>query len=121
MNTARGKLYDRDVVAAALQSDALGGYAGNVWFPQPPPSDHPWRSMPWHGMTPHTSGTALPAQTRYAAGVRFEMWIFSVLQPDPTTGYPLNYVRDGIPSITGYADGSSTPSPEAIDYPMVNC
>jgi len=70
VNTARGKLCDRDVVAAALQSGALGGYAGDVWFPQPPPSDHPWRSMPWHGMTPHTSGTTLSAQTRYAAGVR---------------------------------------------------
>ena len=55
--------------------------------------------------------TALSAQTRYAAGVRFEMRIFPVLQPDPTTGYPPNNVRDEIPSITGYADGSSTPSP----------
>jgi len=26
--------------------------------------------MPWHAMTPHTSGTTLSAQTRYAAGVR---------------------------------------------------
>ena len=93
---SRGKLYDRDVVAAALQSDAQGGYAGNVWFLQPPPS---WRSMPWHGMTPHTSGSALSAQMRFAAGVRFEMWIFSVLQPDPTTGYPLNYATGSRPSL----------------------
>ena len=26
--------------------------------------------MPWHAMTPHTSGTTLSAQARYAAGVR---------------------------------------------------
>jgi formate dehydrogenase len=26
--------------------------------------------MPHHGMTPHTSGTSLSAQARYAAGVR---------------------------------------------------
>jgi formate dehydrogenase len=26
--------------------------------------------MPHHGMTPHTSGTSLSAQTRYADGVR---------------------------------------------------
>ena len=26
--------------------------------------------MPWHGMTPHTSGSSLSAQTRYAAGTR---------------------------------------------------
>jgi len=70
VNTARGKLCDRDVIAEALQSGKLGGYAGDVWFPQPPPADHPWRTMPWNGMTPHTSGTTLSAQTRYAAGVR---------------------------------------------------
>jgi formate dehydrogenase len=70
VNTARGKLCDRDVIAKALEDGQLAGYAGDVWFPQPPPADHPWRDMPWHGMTPHTSGTTLSAQTRYAAGVR---------------------------------------------------
>ena len=34
------------------------------------PSDHPWRTMPHHGMTPHISGTSLSAQARYAAGTR---------------------------------------------------
>jgi len=70
INTARGKLCDRDAIAAALESGQLAGYAGDVWFPQPAPEDHPWRSMPHHGMTPHISGTSLSAQTRYAAGTR---------------------------------------------------
>jgi formate dehydrogenase len=70
INTARGKICDRDAVAAACASGQLAGYAGDVWFPQPPPRDHPWRSMPHHGMTPHTSGTSLSAQARYAAGAR---------------------------------------------------
>jgi formate dehydrogenase len=70
INTARGKIADRDAVARALQSGQLAGYAGDVWFPQPPPKDHPWRSMPHQGMTPHISGTSLAAQARYAAGVR---------------------------------------------------
>jgi len=48
----------------------LAGYAGDVWFPQPAPKNHPWRQMPWEGMTPHISGTSLSAQTRYASGVR---------------------------------------------------
>lgn len=26
--------------------------------------------MPHHGMTPHTSGTSLPSQAKYAAGTR---------------------------------------------------
>ncbi len=70
INTARGKLCDRDAIVAALESGQLAGYAGDVWFPQPPPADHPWRTMPHHGMTPHISGTSLPAQARYAAGTR---------------------------------------------------
>merc|ERR1719197_378413 len=70
VNTARGKLADRDAIARALESGHIAGYAGDVWFPQPPPKDHPWRTMPNHAMTPHISGTSLSAQTRYAAGVR---------------------------------------------------
>ncbi len=70
INTARGKIANRDDIAAALKSGQLAGYAGDVWFPQPPPQDHPWRTMPNHGMTPHISGSSLSAQARYAAGVR---------------------------------------------------
>jgi formate dehydrogenase len=70
VNTARGKICDRDAIVRALESGQLAGYAGDVWFPQPAPQDHPWRTMPHHGMTPHTSGTSLSAQTRYAAGTR---------------------------------------------------
>jgi len=70
VNTARGKIANREAVAAALESGQLAGYAGDVWFPQPAPQDHPWRTMPHHGMTPHISGTSLSAQARYAAGVR---------------------------------------------------
>jgi formate dehydrogenase len=76
VNTARGKICDRDAVVRALESGQLAGYAGDVWFPQPAPKDHPWRTMPHHGMTPHVSGTSLSAQARYAAGVReiLECW-----------------------------------------------
>ena len=76
VNTARGKICDRDAIARALESGQLAGYAGDVWYPQPPPKDHPWRSMPHHAMTPHTSGTSLSAQARYAAGTReiLECW-----------------------------------------------
>jgi formate dehydrogenase len=76
VNTARGKICDRDAVVRALESGQLAGYAGDVWFPQPAPRDHPWRTMPNHAMTPHISGSSLSAQTRYAAGVReiLECW-----------------------------------------------
>lgn len=70
VNTARGKICDADAVVRALESGQLAGYAGDVWYPQPAPPYHPWRTMPHHGMTPHTSGTSLSAQARYAAGTR---------------------------------------------------
>ena len=70
VNTARGKICNRQDIVDALESGQLAGYAGDVWFPQPAPNDHVWRTMPNHGMTPHTSGTSLTAQARYADGVR---------------------------------------------------
>ena len=70
VNTARAKICDRDAIVRALESGQLAGYAGDVWFPQPAPADHPWRTMPHQGMTPHISGSSLSAQARYAAGTR---------------------------------------------------
>ena len=59
VNTARGAIMDPDAVVPTLESGQLAGYAGDVWYPQPPPPDHPWRTMPFNAMTPHTSGTSL--------------------------------------------------------------
>lgn len=81
VNTARGKICDRQAIADALKSGQLAGYAGDVWFPQPAPQDHPWRSMPNHAMTPHISGTSLSAQARYAAGVREVLECFFAGKP----------------------------------------
>ncbi|MFD7232500.1 NAD-dependent formate dehydrogenase [Streptomyces sp. NPDC059881] len=76
VNTARALIVDRDAVVRALNSGQLAGYAGDVWYPQPPPPDHPWRTMPHEAMTPHVSGSTLSAQARYSAGVReiLECW-----------------------------------------------
>jgi formate dehydrogenase len=70
VNTARAEIVVRDAIVAALNSGQLAGYAGDVWYPQPPPADHPWRTMPHNAMTPHMSGSTLSAQARYAAGTR---------------------------------------------------
>lgn len=77
VNTARALIVDRDAVVRALDSGQLAGYAGDVWYPQPPPPDHPWRTMPYEAMTPHVSGSTLSAQARYAAGTReiLECWL----------------------------------------------
>lgn len=108
VNTARGKICDREAIVRALESGQLAGYAGDVWFPQPAPNDHPWRTMPNHAMTPHTSGTSLSAQARYAAGVReiLECWL---------DGSPIRdeylIVQGGALAGTGahsYSEGDST-------------
>jgi len=70
INTARARICDEGAIVRALDSGQLAGYAGDVWAPQPAPADHPWRTMPHHGMTPHISGSTLSAQARYAAGTR---------------------------------------------------
>ncbi|AYN38764.1 NAD-dependent formate dehydrogenase [Streptomyces dangxiongensis] len=77
VNTARALIVSRDAVVRALNSGQLAGYAGDVWYPQPPPPDHPWRTMPYEAMTPHVSGSTLSAQARYAAGTReiLECWL----------------------------------------------
>src|SRR5215469_3028055 len=77
VDTARAQICDRDAIVCALEGGLLAGYAGDVWYPQPAPANHPWRSMPYEGMTPHMSGTSLSAQARYAAGTReiLECWL----------------------------------------------
>ena len=81
VNTARGKLCKTEAIVNALKTGQLAGYAGDVWYPQPPPVSHPWRTMPNHMMTPHISGTSLSAQARYAAGVRETLECFFENKP----------------------------------------
>ena len=70
VNTARGRIIDTDALVEVMEAGHLAGYAGDVWYPQPAPADHPWRRMPNHAMTPHVSGTSLEAQKRYADGIQ---------------------------------------------------
>ena len=117
VNTARGKICDCDAIARALESGQLSGYAGDVWFPQPAPNDHIWRNMPNHGMTPHTSGTSLSAQARYAAGVREILECFFDGSPIRD---PYLIVKDGELAGMGahsYSKGTATGgSEEAANY-----
>ena len=117
VNTARGKICNKNDIADALKSGQLSGYAGDVWFPQPAPNDHVWRSMPNHGMTSHTSGTSLSAQARYADGVREILECF--FDKKPIRDQYL-IVKDGQLAGMGahsYSKGSATSgSEEAAKY-----
>ena len=73
--------------------------------------------MPNHGMTPHTSGTSLSAQARYAAGVREILECLFDGSPQRTE---YTIVKDGELAGTGahsYSKGSATSgSEEAAKY-----
>jgi formate dehydrogenase len=115
VDTARAKICDRDAVVRALESGQLAGYAGDVWFPQPAPIDHPWRTMPHEGMTPHISGSSLSAQARYAAGTREILECYFDGRP----------IRDEYLIVEGgglagagahsYSEGNATSGSEALD------
>ena len=117
VNTARGKICNKEAIAKALESGQLSGYAGDVWFPQPAPNDHVWRTMPNHGMTSHTSGTSLSAQARYADGTREILECF--FDNEPIRNQYL-IVKDGELAGMGahsYSKGSVTDgSEEAAKY-----
>jgi len=42
--------------------------------------------------------------------------VVAVLYDDPVDGYPKTYARDDIPKIERYPDGTTTPTPSAIDF-----
>lgn len=108
VNTARGKICDQEAIADALESGHLAGYAGDVWFPQPPAPDHPWRTMPWNAMTPHMSGTSLSAQHRYCAGVRETLECF--FDSNPIRDEYLVVQNGGLAGVGAhsYSPGSAT-------------
>jgi formate dehydrogenase len=81
VNIVRGAIVETDALVEALEEGHLGDYAGDVWYPEPAPPDHPWRNMPRHAMTPHVSGTTLEARKRYAAGVRDGLMSFLEGEP----------------------------------------
>jgi formate dehydrogenase len=64
VNAARGRIVDTRDLTEALRFGQLAGSAGDVWYPQPAPPNHPWREMHHPAMTRHVSGTALEAQRR---------------------------------------------------------
>lgn len=70
VNTARGKIVDTEALVKQLESKHIQGYAGDVWYPQPAPADHPWRNMPRNAMTVHYSGMTLEVQQRIEEGTK---------------------------------------------------
>lgn len=94
VNTARGAICNAEDVAEAVKSGQLNGYGGDVSYPQPVPTNHPWRTMrnSWNpdlgggnAMTPHISGSSIDAQVRYAEGVKAILHNFWNKKPQEPT------------------------------------
>src|SRR5439155_541960 len=66
VNTARGKICDRDAIARALESGQLAGYAGDVWFPQPAA----WEAM--RRAVGFADSTRSPVRVRRGSGCPIE-------------------------------------------------
>jgi D-3-phosphoglycerate dehydrogenase len=56
VNTARGAVVDHAALTAALSGGTLGGYATDVWDPEPPLEDDPVVRHPRVLVTPHVAG-----------------------------------------------------------------
>jgi hypothetical protein len=55
-----GAIMDRDAVVRALDCGQLAGYAGDVWYPDPPPAYHPNRTVPHNAASDSVTGATSP-------------------------------------------------------------
>jgi len=89
VNTARGAVVDHVALADALTRKSLGGYATDVWDPEPPRADDPLRSDGRVLVTPHVAG--LTDVTYREICVRPAEAVNAILTgaaPDPRWVYP---------------------------------
>lgn len=52
----------------------------------------------------------------FQTSVRQNAKVVCALYPDPVSGYPPQYARASVPTITKYPDGQTTPTPSAVDF-----
>jgi phosphoglycerate dehydrogenase-like enzyme len=58
VNTARGGLVDHSALASSHERGQLGGYAADVWTPEPPSSDDRLQATGRATVTPHVAAMA---------------------------------------------------------------
>jgi len=65
----------------SLRKGHLAGYAGDVWFPEPAPANHPWRNMPNHRWCIITPAQLWRHKKRYPDGIKNSLVKFLNRQP----------------------------------------
>lgn len=84
---SRGRLFDNDALAAALQQGHLGGAGLDVTNPEPLPKQHPLWTLPRVIITPHIAGRSDGEGARYFEIYRENLVRFA-------RGEPLRHVVD---------------------------
>jgi phosphoglycerate dehydrogenase-like enzyme len=87
VNTGRGRVLDLDALVAALDSGHLAAAGIDVFYPEPPPPDHPLLSHPKATLTPHIAGLSVDTAPRVARSVADQ--IFAALEGEMPR-FPVN-------------------------------
>ncbi len=66
ITTARGGIHDEAALADALRNRRIAGAGLDVWFREPPPSDHPLMGFDNVIVSPHTAGVTHEARINMA-------------------------------------------------------
>ena len=96
VNTSRGAVVDHAALADALARNSLGGYATDVWDPEPPRADDPLWSDRRVLVTPHVAG--LTDVTYREICVRPAEAVHAILTgaaPDPRWVFSLHHAERG--------------------------
>ena len=87
VNTGRGQVLDLDALVEGLDSGHLAAAGIDVFFPEPPPTDHPLLSHPKATLTPHIAGLSVDTAPRVARSVADQ--IFAALKGEMPR-FPVN-------------------------------